>query len=217
MRNVNKFSPIMLAVSLVFAAAAAQAATVVYDGGTPDQLNGYFADTNFTYSAAATRFDLASATQFDGMTWWGNSVAAPGATSFSAAIYADGGGTPGMLLIGLTLASLAETSTGQLMFGYPETRYDGQFSGGPIVLGAGSYYMSLSATHPGTDTWFWETTSNGPLLGGASYFSPSTSWQSYPDENLAFQLTAVPEPETWGMLLAGLGVLGALKRRRAGR
>jgi hypothetical protein len=28
-------------------------------------------------------------------------------------------------------------------------------------------------------------------------------------------LAAVPEPETWGMLLAGLGVVGvALKRRR---
>jgi len=32
--------------------------------------------------------------------------------------------------------------------------------------------------------------------------------------SLAYNLTAVPEPETWAMLLAGLGIVGAVARRR---
>lgn len=32
-----------------------------------------------------------------------------------------------------------------------------------------------------------------------------------------FAITAVPEPETWALLLAGIAGLGALKRRRAAR
>jgi hypothetical protein len=33
-------------------------------------------------------------------------------------------------------------------------------------------------------------------------------------DNLSITVTAVPEPETYAMLLAGLGVLGAASRRK---
>lgn len=47
----------------------------------------------------------------------------------------------------------------------------------------------------------------------------SGSWGNWIDFELyassgAFTATPVPEPETWGMLLAGLGTVGALARRR---
>jgi hypothetical protein len=54
-------------------------------------------------------------------------------------------------------------------------------------LGAGTY--SLKAT--------------GSVAGGGSNFIAAQ-----------YQVTAVPEPETFAMLLAGLGVMGAIARRR---
>jgi len=38
-------------------------------------------------------------------------------------------------------------------------------------------------------------------------------WSSHSTE-LAFQITAIPEPETYAMLLAGLGLLGFMARSR---
>lgn len=59
------------------------------------------------------------------------------------------------------------------------------FSSGP--LGAGSYYLNVSGIANG---------SQGGLYNGA------------------ISVTAVPEPETYAMLLAGLGVMGFIARRR---
>ncbi|MDR2208045.1 MAG: PEP-CTERM sorting domain-containing protein [Azoarcus sp.] len=52
------------------------------------------------------------------------------------------------------------------------------------------------------------------------YASYSLSWFSdrkIIGMSLAYNLTAVPEPEAWVMLLAGLGIVGAVARRRRAR
>ncbi|MDR2014101.1 MAG: PEPxxWA-CTERM sorting domain-containing protein [Azoarcus sp.] len=62
----------------------------------------------------------------------------------------------------------------------------------------------------------------GPAYNSGLYAEWGNSWGS-PYSNyitgmtLAYNLPAVPEPETWAMLLAGLGIVGAVaKRRRQG-
>ncbi|KRB96932.1 hypothetical protein ASE11_16175 [Hydrogenophaga sp. Root209] len=54
-----------------------------------------------------------------------------------------------------------------------------------------------------------EFDSNGALAGGTEY----GLWTLQGDV-LTFSVTAVPEPETYAMLLAGLGLMGAIARRR---
>jgi len=52
-------------------------------------------------------------------------------------------------------------------------------------------------------------------IPGAS-FNGGESWEAFvtADFNASVAVTAVPEPETWAMLLAGLGLVGMAARRR---
>jgi len=54
--------------------------------------------------------------------------------------------------------------------------------------------------------------SKGALTGSCFGFSVPEASVATPQ--LSFQITAVPEPETYAMLLAGLGMVGAIVRRR---
>ena len=43
----------------------------------------------------------------------------------------------------------------------------------------------------------------------------SASWNAFETDNFAYSVTAVPEPESYAMMLAGLGLMGAIARRRS--
>ncbi|ACB34590.1 conserved hypothetical protein [Leptothrix cholodnii SP-6] len=66
---------------------------------------------------------------------------------------------------------------------------DGSFWSFTGILGAGSHTLSVDATAPG-------------LYKGSLQMTPATA--------------PVPEPETYAMLLAGLGAIGFMSRRRKG-
>lgn len=67
-------------------------------------------------------------------------------------------------------------------------------------LGAINSWTHVSLNYAGTTSVAWS--------GTGSSFHP------FGVDNLSFNVTAVPEPETYAMFLAGLGLMGAVARRR---
>jgi len=65
-----------------------------------------------------------------------------------------------------------------------------------------------------TKTYTVVATSTSTLMGFAAYH-PAASYHL--DDVSVVAIAAVPEPETYAMLLAGLGVMGVVARRRARR
>ncbi len=88
------------------------------------------------------------------------------------------------------------------------------------TAGATSFYASLSNGH--TASFFTNHTGAGfdQLFAGVIDSKPFTSitfFGTAPNDGIYFdrmQIAAVPEPETYAMLLAGLGLLGMASRRR---
>lgn len=87
--------------------------------------------------------------------------------------------------LGLTSSPLAQDVSEEPVFEIGSALADNRFSQGTWNLVAGSYTIT-----------------------GIAALSPEGSGFG------AMSVTAVPEPESWAMLLAGLGVLGAIVRRR---
>ena len=88
----------------------------------------------------------------------------------------------------LTSAPVAQDVSEDPVFDAAAVWADSRFSKGSWALGAGTYTVTGVATA-------------SPFEGGFGYLS----------------VTAVPEPESFAMLLAGLGLVGAIARRRAVR
>lgn len=102
-----------------------------------------------------------------------------------------------------------------------------------LVLRAGSTILDVFGqigTDPG-DFWGPPNTQNNTLVrldtvfagdtNGADAFDPALEWRGFGVDHFAELgspiLAAIPEPETYALLLAGLGLLGfAARRRRSG-
>ena len=92
------------------------------------------------------------------------------------------------------------------LLGLGETISESQVAAGPLGVNG-------DQSSPNTNRWFEVhlTPAQSALFTGLQFRSASEAFEF---DNVAFRVAAVPEPATWGMLIVGLGFVGASMRRR---
>ena len=186
------------AVAIVFAAGSAQAQTTTINFNALEH-PGYFGSVFDSYAEGGYDFNsslglLASASQ--------SSPAYAGSAGLSATVLSttvltrtDGAA------FSLSKISLADFAS---LPGSFDVTFYGQKAGGGTV----SQTFSLNGSHTFSDYTF---TGFNNLL--------SATWKegalhTFQVDNIAATVSAVPEPGTYAMLLAGLGLLGFMRRRK---
>lgn len=94
---------------------------------------------------------------------------------------------------------------------------DGSYGPGGAGVKIGALMGTLAAAPAGPADWFQIGYSHMLTLGAAGHIYAAVNDTYYPNDTGAFrvEVTPVPEPGEYAMLLAGLGVLGAIRRRRS--
>ncbi|MBA2659699.1 MAG: PEP-CTERM sorting domain-containing protein [Nitrosospira sp.] len=103
----------------------------------------------------------------------------------------------------------------------PQVNFDGILSaislfsaGANGVVGGGDDSLLASSTAPGGNSL---TLDYNQSLSGTSYITVTGITNGSGGAIYAGQIAPIPEPETYAMLLAGLGLMGAVVRRRSMR
>ena len=100
--------------------------------------------------------------------------------------------------------------------GFPSGVTSASFSVGPFDLNSASTYnATFIAGSPGGTVAGARTRLVNGLNGGQAYFNIHTN--AFPGGEIRGQLSLVPEPATWAMMIAGFGLAGAALRRRGSR
>lgn len=80
----------------------------------------------------------------------------------------------------------------------------------------GSYANFSTLANVGSSQKFWYIATSSSTAQGAATVQPfsNATWNLDTAGNLTYSVAAVPEADTWAMLLAGLGLMGIITRRR---
>ena len=96
--------------------------------------------------------------------------------------------------------------------GFPLGVTSASFNVGPFDLNSASTYNSAFITGSGGTVAGARTRLITGLNAGQAYFNIHTN--AFPGGEIRGQLSLVPEPATWAMMIAGFGIVGAALRRR---
>jgi hypothetical protein len=148
----------------------------------------------------ADDFVLSSNEVINDVHWWGESNS--GGNDFQFTFYADNGGVPGAIV--QTSGGSLSTGIVNVGSGFDPVNFYSSVLGSPFDVQAGTtYWLSVFNQAPDA-SWLWlraDASGNGSRFG----LIPGPPWGgSIPD--MAFQLTAVPEPGTLWLLATGLTV-----------
>ncbi len=213
---------------LIFQTSLALSAAVIYDGGSPDGVDG----ASISAQTAAQQFTLADATTLQGLLFFGSAFVNDVPSHFGGTIgfrfLADNAGAPGTSLFLGSDSSVQLINNGTQNPGMDEYRF--LVNLGSVPLAAGTYWLAFHEGLMGTaddgTPIFWSSTSSAPP-GTADFYATfqADGLAPYGSSELfqtAFQLrdtpayTSVPEPSTWVLVLSAGGLL-FLQRNRRGR
>jgi hypothetical protein len=203
-RSMKRMAVAALLSTGVLGAGVASAAPLYSLASTPEMASPAAFDASFSSAAAGQgllSFSLVGFNSLDGDNAYIDvfTLSVNGAQVLSGTFNMSGGGTS--YLISSVAGTVSNTVT-NTCDGCGSPNYLGGTTSisVPISLVAGANSLSFSYDSPST---FAGTPRNGV--------------QSITDESWALRdvtVAAVPEPETYAMLLAGLGMLGAITRRK---
>lgn len=200
----------------------ATAATVIYDNGSADGSRGWWSDLDGAlqpFQQIADNFVLgAGSNTLTDISWSGSyysSSTPTAADNFVIRIFSDLGGVPDINPI---YSFNVGNAVNRIDSGIDDTtwsidiyNYSASVPSTTLTAGATYWLSVVNDTSGHTDDWLWE---NSQTSGSSAFrLGDGNSWNPHSTE-LAFRISAVPEPETYAMLLAGLGLLGFAARRR---
>jgi hypothetical protein len=199
MKTPFKLSTLALAAALL-SGAQVQAASIA-DTGTPSG-NSFPLELGGA-SWLAGQIDVSTATSIQSIQAYLNDMGAGG--SFTVALYGDSAAhLPGNML-GSWAANFATPAGADGWNGV---------SGLDFAVQAGKYWVALEVQ--GSDTFSGVAPVGAPLPLAKYAFNDGgfAGYQAMPNA-FGVQVTAVPEPEAFAMMLAGLALIGGIARRRS--
>lgn len=207
-----------IAIAALLTSVSAQAAVLynqTWDGAA--SMSASQNDTtggNGNFATVFDNFTLGSTSTITSVAFTGGyfNPASPGTiTAFTLNFYSDSGNAPGTLLQSATIAGNGSEVSLGVVGGFPLATYTLATN---FVASAGqTYWMSLVPDIGFPPQWGWAGGTGGDgsavqdFLGSRGVIS---------DRAFTLNGTAVPEPESWTLMILGFGAMGtALRRRRA--